>query len=76
MLNLSNKKRKEMIDFLEILRQEHTDDKSIRAINQIENELTEKKYGLVWEEYSEKVDEMLVNNIPIFKEIEDKNIGK
>ncbi|HBZ6548378.1 TPA: site-specific DNA-methyltransferase [Clostridium perfringens] len=74
MLNLSNKKRKEMIDFLEILRQEHTDDKSIRAINQIENELTEKKYGLVWEEYSEKVDEMLVNNIPIFKEIEDKKI--
>ena len=73
-MNLSNKKRKEMIDFLEILRQEHTDDKSIRAINQIENELTEKKYGLVWEEYSEKVDEMLVNNIPIFKEIEDKKI--
>src|SRR5699024_1736751 len=65
-----------MIDFIESLRQEHTDDKSIRALNEIENALTEKKYGLVWEEYSENVDEMLVDNIPIFKEIEDKKIVK
>lgn len=73
-MNLSKKKRKEMIDFLEILRKEHKDDKSMRALNEIENALTEKKYGLVWEEHSEQVDEMLLDNIPIFKEIEDKKI--
>ena len=63
-----------MLDFLELLRDEHTDDESMRAINEIENALTEKKYGLVWEEHSEKVDEMLEHNIPIFVEQEDKKI--
>lgn len=63
-----------MIDFLEILRKEHKDDKYMHALNEIENALTEKKYGLVWEEHFEQVDEMLVDNIPIFKEIEYKKI--
>lgn len=73
-MNLSKLKRQEMLDFLNFLKSQHTDDESMRAINEIENALTEKKYGLVWEEHSEKVDEMLEHNIPIFVEQEDKKI--
>lgn len=65
MANLSKIKRDNMIAFLEELKQQHTDDASIRAFNEIENYLREKKYGLVWEEHSEKVDELLEENIPI-----------
>ena len=65
MANLSKIKRDNMIAFLEQLKQAHTDDESIRAFNEIENHLLEKKYGLVWEEHSEEVDELLEENIPV-----------
>ncbi len=55
-----------MISFLEGLKKTHTDDASIRAFNEIENQLREKKYGLVWEEHSEEVDDKLKENIPVF----------
>lgn len=66
MANLSKIKRDRMIAFLEELKQQHTDDEAIRAFNEIENHLREKKYGLVWEEHSEFVDDMLNDNIPVF----------
>lgn len=65
MANLSKIKRDNMIAFLEELKKVHSDDASIRAFNEIENHLREKKYGLVWEEHSEEVDELLAENIPI-----------
>lgn len=65
MANLSKIKRDNMIAFLKQLKQEHNDDASIRAFNEIENHLREKKYGLVWEEHSEEVDELLAENIPV-----------
>lgn len=74
MANLSQMKRQRMLDFLEVLKKEHTDDESIRAFTEIENQLRNKKYGLVWEEHSERVDEMLEENIPIFMEDIDKKI--
>lgn len=74
MPNLSQIKRQRMLDFLETLKKEHTDDKSIRAFTEIENQLRDKKYGLVWEEHSERVDELLEENIPIFTEDVDKKI--
>lgn len=73
-MNLSKIKREEMLDFLDELRKEHDDKESLRALNEIETALTEKKYGLVWEEHSEKVDEMLEHNIPIFVEDEVRKI--
>lgn len=76
MLNLSQIKRRRMLDFLDMLREEHTDDKSIRAFTEIENYLRDKKYGLVWEEHSEQVDEMLEENIPVFREDTDKKIAE
>lgn len=63
-----------MLDYINQLKDIHKDDASIIALNNIENALTEKKYGLVWEEHSEKVDEMLVHNIPVFTEQKDKKI--
>lgn len=63
-----------MLAYLSSLKEIHSDDASIRALNAIENALTEKKYGLVWEEHSEKVDEMLDDHIPVFTEVEDRKI--
>jgi len=74
MANLSQEKRKRMLEFLQQIRAEHTDDLSIIAINEIESELTSKKYGLVWEEHTEKVDEQIKHNVPVFTEVEDKII--
>lgn len=74
MSNLSKKKRAEMLEYLSELKKIHSDDESVRALNAIETALTEKKYGLVWEEHSEKVDEMLVDHIPVFTEVEDRKI--
>lgn len=76
MANLSKIRREQMLDFLEQLKKHHSDDQSICAFNQIENELREKKYGLVWEEHSEEVDDLLKENIPILTEDSDKRICK
>ena len=68
MANLSKIKREKMLEYLEKLKAINNDDEHIRAITEIENALNEKKYGLVWEEHSEKVDEILEHNIAIFTE--------
>lgn len=65
MANLSKERRNRMIEKLEELKLQHNDDESIAALNEIENALREKKYGLVWEEHSEAVDDMLKENIPV-----------
>lgn len=74
MANLSQLKREKMLNFLNKIKAEHQDDETLIAIHEIENALTEKKYGLVWEEHTEKVDKKLIDNIPIFTEIKDKKI--
>ena len=63
-----------MLEYLNHLKEIHTDDESRIALGKIETALTEKKYGLVWEEHEEEVDKQLVHNIPVFREIEDKKI--
>lgn len=63
-----------MLNFLETLKEQHSDDASLIAINQIEKELTSKKYGLVWEEHEEEVDVKMQTHIPVFTEVEDKEI--
>ena len=76
MANLSKIKRDEMIAFLESLKKEHSDDASIRAFNEIENHIRDKKYGLVWEEHSEEVDDLLKENIPILTEDSERRLCK
>lgn len=74
MANLSQIKREKMLHFLETLKEQHSDDESLMAINQIEKELTAKKYGLVWEEHEEEVDVKMRTHIPVFSEDKDKEI--
>lgn len=74
MANLSQIKREKMIAFLEALKEQHDDDESLMAINQIERELTAKKYGLVWEEHEEEVDVKMQTHIPVFTEVKEKEI--
>ena len=75
MANLSQKKRQRMLNFLNIIKEEHKDnDEVLKAIYEIENELVSKKYGLVWEEHEENVDIQMRENIPVFTEIKDKEI--
>ena len=51
MANLSQLRRQRMLAFLERMREQHKDDDEVLvAINEVENEINEKKYGLVWEE--------------------------
>ena len=74
MPNLSQIKRKRMLEFLNKIREEHTDDESIIALNEIETELTNKKYGLVWEEHEEQVDIEMLTKVPVFTEVIDREI--
>lgn len=74
MANLSQIRREQMISFLETLKEQHSDDESLIAINQIEKELTSKKYGLVWEEHEEEVDIKMRTHIPVFTEVKENEI--
>ena len=65
-----------MLDFLATVKREHTDDDSIHAISEIENCIREKKYGLIWEEYTEAVDKMLEENIPVLCEDPERRLCK
>ena len=69
-INLSEKNRKKMITFLEQLKERNNDDVSIRAINEIINQIDSTRYGLVWEQHEERVDIELNNKIPVFTEID------
>ena len=76
MANLSQKRRQRMLAFLNTLKEEHkTDDKMLIAINEIENALNEKKYGLVWEQHEEAVDVKMRTHIPVFTEDKDLEIA-
>ena len=76
MANLSKMRRDRLIAYIERLKQEHTDDESIMLFNELENALTEKRYGLVFEEHSEEVDEMLVNHVPVLTADPERRLCK
>lgn len=76
MANIAKMKRDRMLAFLEELKASHSDDASIRALNEIENHIREKKFGLVWEDHTEAVDEMLDDNIPVFCEDSEYRLCK
>ncbi|MCT1577297.1 site-specific DNA-methyltransferase [Oceanobacillus kimchii] len=57
-----------------------TDDKhssvEIEYLLEIQKHLNKKKYGLVWEEHSEVVEEEMEFSIPVFEEVKEKKIEK
>lgn len=76
MPNLSQLKRKRMLEFLDKIKAEHkNDDEMLIALGEIENELNSKKYGLVWEEHEEKVDVQMRTHIPVFTEVKEREIS-
>lgn len=75
MANLSQQKRERMLAFLDKIKEEHKDDdETLIALDEIENELNSKKYGLVWEKHEEEVDRMMQDNIPVFTEVKEREI--
>lgn len=74
--NLSKIKREKMLATLEEIKKNTKDQGVLSSLNLIENELNEKKYGLVWEEHEERVDKELKSKIPTFIESIDNKINE
>ena len=72
--NISKIKREQMINTINEIKKTITDENVLSNLNLIENELTKKKYGLIWEEHEERVDKELMQNIPVFEEVKSKEI--
>lgn len=72
--NLSKIRRDKMLHTIDEIKKNITDEKILTNLSMIENELTKKKYGLIWEEHEERVDKELETQIPTFEEIKDKEI--
>ena len=73
-INLSKIKREKMLNTINQIKKNTIDEETLNNLSMIENELTKKKYGLIWEEHEERVDKELETQIPIFEEIKDKEI--
>lgn len=72
--NLSKIRRDKMLKTLSEIKKNISDEETLNSLSLIENELTKKKYGLIWEEHEERVDKELETQIPTFEEIKDKEI--
>ncbi|MGG3561675.1 site-specific DNA-methyltransferase [Neobacillus rhizosphaerae] len=73
--NLAKQKREDLnekLNELKLFVEENSHDESMRKflsyISEIENDLNGKKYGLVFEEHKEGIDEKLETHIPVLKE--------
>lgn len=73
--NLSKIRRNKMLETINQIKMNITDEETLNNLSMIENELTKKKYGLIWEEHEERVDKELETQIPTFEEIKDKEIA-
>lgn len=72
--NLSKIKREKMLATINEIKKNISDENTLNNLSMIENELTKKKYGLIWEEHEERVDKELETKIPTFEEVKDKEI--
>lgn len=72
--NLSKIKREKMLKTIAEIKSKIKDDEVKKNLSLIEYELTKKKYGLIWEEHKERVDEELETKIPVLREVKSKQI--
>lgn len=72
--NLSKLRRDKMLETIKEIKKNITDETTLDNLSMIENELTKKKYGLIWEEHEERVDKELETQIPTFEEVKEKEI--
>lgn len=71
--NLSKIKRERLIEKIRELK-ETADEETVAILNEVESELNKKKYGLVWEEHSEEVEDAMLTQIPVFTEVAEHEI--
>ncbi len=75
--NLSKLKREKLISQIDSLIEKYeSDEDAVKVLNNIVVELFDKKYGINWERHMEAVDNVLKDNIPVFKEDSEKAISK
>lgn len=72
--NISKIKREKMLNTINEIKKNITDEGTLNNLSLIENELTKKKYGLIWEEHEERVDKELKTQIPTFKDVIEKQL--
>ena len=72
--NLSKIRREKMLNTINEIKKNISDEETLSNLSMIENELTKKKYGLIWEEHEERVDKELETQIPTFEEVKEKEI--
>lgn len=72
--NLSKIRRDKMLKTINEIKKNIVDEETLTNLSMIENELTKKKYGLIWEEHEERVDKELETQIPTFEEVKEKEI--
>ncbi len=72
--NLSKIRREKMLHTIKEIKKNIVDEETLNNLSLIENELTKKKYGLIWEEHEERVDKELETQIPTFEEVKGKQI--
>lgn len=75
--NLSKEKREHLLKSLNDLKSSIKEDSSgfQSCLREIENEIATKRYGLVFEEYEEGIDQVLKDNIPVLVENVAKKIN-
>lgn len=72
--NLSKIRRDKMLNTINEIKKNIIDEEILNNLSMIENELTKKKYGLIWEEHEERVDKELETQIPTFEDDKSKEI--
>lgn len=72
--NLSKIKREKMLKTINDIKKNISDEETLNNLSLIENELTKKKYGLIWEEHEERVDKELKTKVPTFTELKNKKL--
>ena len=81
-INLSQQRRAELLSHIEEIRaflKKSLYDENVRQLasylNDLEREVKGKKYGLVFEEHKEAIDEKLENNLPVLTEEKELFVG-
>lgn len=73
--NLSQQRRDKLLNNIKIMREKLKENPElVKSLADIESELQRKKYGLIWEEHEERVDEELKKKIPVFEEVKEREI--
>lgn len=81
MANLSKDKRERLIETIKNLRTfvtkfDNADSELLAKINELESEVKDKKYGIVYENHNEETDIILENNAPVLIEDNERILSK